>query len=113
MTRIKSEKPFSKEMTEVSTKQGSSFTRFNSVTVDCEKIESHLFLPVEISGPNGIIGCRALLDTGASVTMLSSEIIAKTGWDNLQNSPRRTLSTVNGTISFPIVRREVNIGGIR
>jgi predicted aspartyl protease len=113
LTRLKSGNHLSKEIIELSTKQGSSFTRFNSVTVDCEKYESHLFLPVEISGPNGVIGGRALLDTGASVTMLSSEIITATGWDNIQNAPLRTFNTVNGTISCPIVKREVNIGGIR
>jgi len=113
LTRLKSGKPLFKEMTKIAAKQGFAFTRFNSVTVDCEKYKSHLLLPIEIRSPNGIIGCRALLDTGASVTMLSSEIIAKTGWDNLQSAPRRTFSTVNGTISCPIVRREVNIGGIR
>jgi predicted aspartyl protease len=112
LRRLKSGNPLSKEIIELSTKQGSSFTRFNSVTVDCEKYESHLVLPIEISGPNGVIGCRALLDTGASVTMLSSKIIAETGWDNLQSAPRRTFNTVNGTISCPIARREVNIGGI-
>jgi len=100
-------------MTELAAKQGSSFTRFNSVTVDCEKYESHLLLPVEIRGPNGVTGCRALLDTGASVTMLSSQIIAETGQGQPQSAPRRTFSTVNGTMSCPIIKREVNIGGIR
>jgi len=113
LTRLKSGKPLSKEMTELSAKQGLSFTRFNSVTVDCEKYESHLLLPIEISGTNGVMGCRALLDTGASVTMVPADIVTKTGRDNLQKAPRRTFSTVNGTISCPIVRREVNIGGIR
>lgn len=113
LTRLKSGEPLSKEMTKLAAKKGTSFTRFNSVTVNCEEHESHLYLPVEISGPNGVISCLALLDTGASVTMLSSEIIAETGWDNLQNAPRRTFHTVNGTISCPIVGREVNIGGIR
>jgi predicted aspartyl protease len=113
LTRLKSGRPLSKEMAKLAANHGFLFTRFNSVTVDCEKYESHLLLPIEISGPNGVIGCRALLDTGASVTMVSSKIVAKTGWDNLQISPRRTFSTVNGTISCPIVKREVNIGGIR
>ena len=113
LTRLKSGNPLSKEMTKQAANHGVSFTRFNSVTVDCEKYESHLLLPIEISGTNGVMGCRALLDTGASVTMVPSGIIAKTGRDNLQKAPRRTFSTVNGTISCPIVRREVNIGGIR
>ena len=113
LQQVKSGQPLSKEMATRAADQGAVFTRFNSVTVECEKYKSHLLLPIEISGPNGIVGCRALLDTGASITMLSSEIISETGRDNVQAAPRRTFSTVNGTISCPIVRREVNIGGIR
>ena len=113
LTRLESGRPFSKEMAKLAASQGGSFTRFNSVTVDCEKYESHLLLPIEISGTNGVMACRALLDTGASMTMVSLKIIAETGRDDLQNAQRRTFSTVNGTVSCPIVRREVSIGGIR
>lgn len=113
LAQFKDKEPLPRATLELAAKQGTAFTRFNSVTVDCEKYESHLLVPIEISGPNGVISCRALLDTGASTTMLSSEIISETGRDNIQTSPRRTFSTVNGTISCPIVRREVNIGGIR
>jgi len=113
LERLKSGQPLGENMAELAAEQGAAFTRFNSVTIECEKYESHLLLPIEISGPNGVVSCRALLDTGASTTMLSYEIISETGWDNLQTAPRRTFSTVNGTISCPIVRREVNLGGIR
>jgi len=113
LDQIQSGRSLSSDMLQLAGTQGTSFTRFNSVTVECEKLESHLWLPLEIIGSNGIVGCRALLDTGASITMLSSEIITKTGWDNFQSAPRRTFSTVNGTISCPIVKREVNVGGIR
>ncbi len=113
LQELKSGQSLSKETATRAASQGAVFTRFNSTTVECEKYESHLLVPIEISGPNGIISCRALLDTGASTTMLTSEIISETGRDNLQTAPRRTFSTVNGTISCPVVRREVNIGGIR
>lgn len=113
LQQIKSGQPFSQEMATRAADQGAVFTRFNSTTIECEKYGSHLFVPIEISGSNGIISCHALLDTGASTTMLSSEIISHTGRDNLQTAPRRTFSTVNGTISCPVVRRDVDIGGIR
>lgn len=93
--------------------QGQSFTQFNSVTIKCEKHESHLFLPIEVAGNSGIISSYALLDTGASTTTLTSEIVAKTGVDNLQNAPRRNFNTANGPMSYPIVTREVNVGGFR
>jgi predicted aspartyl protease len=113
LSHIKSEEYLSPSMERKALQQGQAFTRFNSVTVQCEKYETHLLIPIQISGPNGIVGCRALLDTGASTTMLSTEIVSETGWDNLQSAPRRTFSTVNGTISCPIVHREVNVGGLR
>lgn len=113
LNHMKSEEHLPPSMEKTALQQGQAFTRFNSVTVPCEKYESHLLIPIQISGPNGVVGCRALLDTGASTTMLASEVISETGWDNLQSAPRRTFSTVNGTISCPIVRREVNVGGLR
>lgn len=94
-------------------KQGQSFTQFNSITIECEKHESHLFLPIEVAGPSGIVTCYALLDTGASTTTLTYEVVSKTGFDNLQNAPRRSFNTANGTMSCPIVTREVNVGGFR
>lgn len=94
-------------------KQGQSFTQFNSVTIECEKHESHLFLPIEVAGKRGIVTSYALLDTGASTTTLTSDIIRKTGHDNLQNTPRRNFNTANGPMSSPIVTREINVGGFR
>ena len=92
---------------------GQSFTQYNSVTIECEKQESHLFLPIEVAGKNGIVSAYALFDTGASTTTLTSEIVAKTGFDNLQNAPLRNFNTANGPMSSPIVTREVNVGGYR
>jgi predicted aspartyl protease len=114
LAQLKAKEPLTPATLELATRQGTAFTRFNSVTVDCRKFESHLLVPIEIIDPNGgVIECDALLDTGASITMLSSEIISKTGQENIHTLPQRVFSTVNGTISCPIVRREVSIGGVR
>jgi len=94
-------------------KQGESFTRFNSVTIQCDKHESHLFLPIEVTGPSGVVTCYALFDTGASTTTLDDAIVAKTGFVDLSHAPRRSFNTANGWMSCPIVRREVNVGGYR
>jgi predicted aspartyl protease len=93
--------------------QGESFTRFNSVTIQCETHESHLFLPIEVTGPSGVLTCYALFDTGASTTTLADEIVANTGFADLSHAPRRTFNTANGWMSCPIVRREVSVGGYR
>jgi predicted aspartyl protease len=93
--------------------QGETFTRFNSTTVKCEMHQGHLFLPVEIIGSSGVQTCTALLDTGASVTTMSRSIILQTGLgvNELRFAPRRSFNTANGSMSCPIVQREVNIEG--
>jgi len=113
LDEIGSVKAISKEMALRAEEQGQSFTRFNSITLECEKHESHLLLPIEVSGPNGVVTCLALFDTGATTTTLSNEVVTKTGYDNLQIAPRRSFNTANGWMSCPIVFREVNVGGFR
>jgi len=92
---------------------GESFSRFNSVTIECEKHESHLFLPLEVAGSNGVVTCNVLFDTGASITMLSAEVVTNTGDDRFHIAPHRSFSTASGLISCPIVTRQVNVSGFR
>jgi predicted aspartyl protease len=93
--------------------QGVSFTRFNSMTIQCETHESHLFLPVEVSGPSGVVTCLALFDTGASMTTVANRILSETGIADLSTAPWKSFNTANGVMSCPIVKREVNVGGYR
>jgi len=113
LKKIKRKKKFSKRLEAHIKKQGEAFTQFNSVTIECKKYKSHLFLPIEVSGSGGVVTCYSLLDTGASITTLSSEVIAKTGFDNLQKATRRSFNTANGVMSCPIAMRSVNVGGVR
>ena len=93
--------------------RGSVFTRFNSTTITCEKIDTHLYLPVEVENARQIITCTALFDTGATTTMMSYEAVSMTGADDLAIAPYRRFDTPNGPMSCAVVRREVNVGGIR
>jgi predicted aspartyl protease len=113
LLHLKDRKNLTKSLIQKAHSQGSSFSRFNSTTLQCEKQASHLFLPAEISGPNGVVTCHMLFDTGASTTTVSEEVISRTGYDNLATASRRSFSTANGWMSCPIVRREVNIEGFR
>ncbi len=112
---VKSEKGkiLPKLMLDLAKKYGQSFTRFNSVTIECKKHESHLFLPLEVAGLNGVVTCYAIFDTGASTTTLSNKVVSKTGAENLQSAPRRSFNTANGRMSCPIVKREINVYGFR
>lgn len=113
LDEVKSGKVISREMLLRAEEQGQSFTRFNSVTLECEKHESHLYLPIEVAGPKGVARAIALFDTGATTTMLSDEVISTTGFDDLQSARRSRFSTANGWISCPIVSRDVDVGGLR
>jgi|GEM_PF-3290889 len=113
LDELKSDKHISTEMIRRAEDQGQSFTRFNSVTLECKKRDSHLFLPIEVVGPNGVVKCEALFDTGATTTMLSNGPISKTGDENRENAPRRSFSTPNGLLACPIVSRGLDVGGLR
>ena len=113
LTKIKKGHKISQVLLRRAKEHGKLFTKFNSVTIECKKHESHLFLPLEITGPKGVVSCYGLLDTGASTTTLTDEVVSKTGFDNLQNAHRRNFNTANGLMSCPIVTREVNVGGFR
>jgi len=93
--------------------RGRKFTKFNSITVVCEKAEGHLFVPIDITGNKGYETCYALLDTGASVTVLSKKLIQKTGDEILDRMQTRQFETANGLIVCPIVHRELDLAGFR
>jgi len=111
LKEVKNDKGLSPQIEQKITTQGDSFTRFNSVMIQCEKQESHLFLPVEVIGPIGVESCYMLFDTGASITTISDEVARSTGRDNLAIAPTKSFNTANGLMSCSIVHRKVNIGG--
>ena len=111
LEKVKDNKGLGSQIEDKIATQGDSFTRFNSVVIQCEKQDSHLFLPVEIIGPIGVKACYMLFDTGASVTTISEEIARSTGRDNLATAPTKSFNTANGWMSCSIVHRKVNVGG--
>ena len=113
LDKIRKGDEFSHDLARRTEELGGLFTRFNSITIECEKQQSHLWLPVEVISGEGMVTCYALFDTGASTTMLSVDVISKTGYANFQSAPRRRFSTANGLMTCPIVSREVSVGGFR
>ena len=90
-------------------KLGRLFSRFNSVTVQCQAIEGHLVVPMDVAG----VSCQALLDTGASMTLVPRDIAASTGQTSISNARRESFRTANGLISCAVVTRTVDVGGFR
>lgn len=113
LDEIENDGELSKEAMTRAGMQGQSFTQFNSTIVKYEKRKSLLFVRIEVTGPMGTFTTKALLDTGASTTTLTNDLVSKTGSDDLQNAPHRRFNTANGEASFPIVTREISVGGIR
>jgi len=91
-------------------KKGEGFLRYNAIKIDFQEINGHIFIPVIVVGEYGSYETIMMLDTGASMTVISSELAQKTGHEDLNEILRKTFSTVKGSISCPIVQREIIVG---
>lgn len=91
-------------------KKGKGFLRYNAIKIDFQEINGHIFIPVIVVGEYGSYETIMMLDTGASMTIISLELAQKTGDEDLNDVSRRTFSTVKGLISCPIVQREIIVG---
>lgn len=92
-------------------RKGRAFTRYDSIRIDYEEASGHIFIPAIIGGAQE---CAMMLDTGASITVISLELAGKTSYkgEDLNNVETRTFSTAMGLMKCPIVERNVAIGGI-
>ncbi len=91
-------------------RKGEGFLRYNAIKIDFQEINGHIFIPVIVIGEYGSYETIMMLDTGASMTIISLELAQKTGDEDLNEISRRTFSTVKGLISCPIVQREIIVG---
>lgn len=73
---------------------------------------NHIYVPTIISGDYGIYETEFLLDTGASMTIISADLATKTGNENLHSLNTKSFETANGRINCPIVYRNINIASI-
>ena len=90
-------------------RRGEEFSRFNSVRIDFEMIEEHMFVSVVVGGTHE---CKMMLDTGASMTFISEELANETVHKNESRNQTRKFFTGNGTIICPIVKRNISVGDI-
>ncbi len=93
-------------------RKGEGFLRYNAIKIDFQEINGHIFIPVIVVGEYSSETIMMMLDTGASMTIISFELAQKTGHEDLNEVARRTFSTVKGLLSCPIVQREVIVGDI-
>jgi len=91
-------------------RKGEGFLRYNAIKIDFQEINGHIFIPVIVVGEYGSYETIMMLDTGASMTIISLELAQKTGNEDLNEISRKTFSTVKGLISCPIVQREIIVG---
>ncbi len=93
-------------------KKGESFSRYNAIKIDFQEKYGHIFIPVIVVGECESYEVIMMLDTGASMTVISSELAQKTGYEDLNEISRRTFSTAKGLMSCPIVQREIIVSDI-
>ena len=91
-------------------RKGEGFLRYNAIKIDFQEINGHIFIPVIVVGEYGSYKTIMMLDTGASMTVISLELAQETGHEDLNEISRKTFSTVKGLISCPIVQREIIVG---
>jgi hypothetical protein len=91
-------------------RKGEGFLRYNAIKIDFQEINGHIFIPVIVAGEDGFYETIMMLDTGASMTVISLELAQETGREDLNEVSRKTFSTVKGLISCPIVQREIIVG---
>jgi len=108
---LKSKTLSDKTVSDVKNK-GVAFTRYNAIKIDFQEKYGHMFIPVTVSGAYGSYECTMMLDTGASMTVISVELAQKTGREDLNNISRKTFSTARGLMSCPIVQRELVVGSL-
>ena len=92
-------------------RQGKSFQRYNSITINYIERNGHIFIPVII---DGTIEIPAMLDTGASTTVISKEVAEKTIRRNedINKVEQRKFTTASGQMFCPIVKRKISVAGI-
>ena len=90
-------------------RRGEGFLRYNAIKIDFQEEYGHIFIPVIVIGEYESYE-TFMLDTGASMTIISSEVAKKTGHEDLSEVSRETFSTIKGLISCPIVQREIIVG---
>ena len=93
-------------------RKGEDFLHYNALKIDFQEKYGHIFIPVIVVGECGSYEVVMMLDTGASMTVISSELAQRTGYEDLNEISQRTFSTAKGLISCPIVQREIIVGDI-
>ncbi|MCF7898017.1 MAG: retroviral-like aspartic protease family protein [Candidatus Omnitrophica bacterium] len=91
--------------------RGNNFGKFNAVKVSYEEVQGHIIIPVIVEGAYQV---PMMLDTGASMTVISEEVFYKTKYEEIDTTKIRTktFSTANGMITCPIVTKKISILGI-
>jgi hypothetical protein len=87
-------------------RKGEGFLRYNAIKIDFQEKYGHIFIPVIVVGECGSYEVVMIM------TVISSELAQKTGYEDLNEISQRTFSTAKGLISCPIVQREVIVGDI-
>lgn len=93
-------------------RSGEDFTKYNAVKIEFQEQYGHMLIPVIVAGDYGSNECTMMLDTGASMTVISLELAQKTGREDLNNVSRKSFSTAKGSMSCPIVEREIVVAGL-
>jgi clan AA aspartic protease (TIGR02281 family) len=112
LSKIVKNQNLSKNIINEAKRKGMEFSRYNAIKISFHEKYGHIFVKVIVIGKGDSYEVEMMLDTGASMTVISSELAQKTGYEDLNGISRRTFSTAKGLMSCPIVQREIIVGDI-
>jgi len=112
LSKIVKNQNLSKNTINEAKRKGKGFLHYNAIKIDFQEEYGHIFIPVIVVGEYGSYETIMMLDTGASMTVISLELAQKTGQEDLNEISKRTFSTAKGLMSCPIVQREIIVGDI-
>jgi len=112
LTKVERSGVLSAEDTQRTKELAKSATRFNSLKIQCELINNHFYLSVNVVGDKSSANCMMMLDTGASISVIPRSLAQQTGSYNLISSPKRTFMTAKGKLTCSVIPRVILISGI-
>ena len=112
LKEIKETKHLNEQSILLAKEQGLNFRRYNSIEIPVKVHKGHIYVFAQISGELGVEEVLMMLDTGASISVISPKIAVKTGADDLLLATKRRFMTAKGSISCPIVRRKITLKGV-
>lgn len=112
LAKLKLDRPVPSDVRSRALRQGEGFGRFDSLTIPCVESGSHLVAQLDVLSGGAGLHLPALVDTGASMTVLPRKFIDNAALAHPGASKTMKFKTANGVVTFAVVRQEIRVGPV-